>query len=146
MSDLTMSLVRDLQKLDSETWNRIDNVLAIKTGTLKSIVEISGLNPSTDFRGINFAGISLAGSDITGFDFSFADLRGCEIRKAVRNDSTILKGAVLDRHDRQAISLTEIERTERKAPPRKENEEAPNVFAESRRKPRASGRRFDDLL
>ena len=47
------------------------------------LVTLAGLNPSTDFRGINLSEIKFSYMDLDGFDFTGANLTGCSFYMAL---------------------------------------------------------------
>ena len=50
---------------------------------IRAYAQAGGLDPATDFRGLDLSGMPLAGQRLSGFDFSFCDLRGTGIERAI---------------------------------------------------------------
>lgn len=63
---------------------------------LLTLVKAGNLDPKEDFVRGDFRGWPLAGQDVRGFDFTGADLRGTGIEQAIRDETTILTGAIMD--------------------------------------------------
>lgn len=91
--------MRDLDQvaLSQEGRKRIAAVLATNERDFATLVRIAGLNPGSDFRGRDLRGWPLADEDVRGFDFTGSDLRSTGIESSLRDATTILTDAKLDR-------------------------------------------------
>lgn len=78
--------------LNPNIMSGIDRVAASEGGDLKSLIELSGLNPATDFVGVDFSGVDFGNIHLNGFDFSNADLSGSDLSEAILSD-VIVDGA-----------------------------------------------------
>jgi (p)ppGpp synthase/HD superfamily hydrolase len=76
---------------------RIAAVWSAPDAKLRALIEAGGLDPKIDFRGVDFRGWPLQGQDVRGIDFTGSDLRGTGIEHAIRDETTILHGAKLDK-------------------------------------------------
>ncbi|MCB4379649.1 pentapeptide repeat-containing protein [Synechococcus sp. MU1644] len=68
-----------------------------ETTNFVSLVDAAGLEPESDFRGVDLRRTDLRGSDLTGFDFRKSDLRGAVIdKKTILPPVDKLLGAKID--------------------------------------------------
>jgi hypothetical protein len=63
---------------------------------LREYAEAGGLDPSSDFRGLDMRGWDLAGQDLRGFDFTGSDLRNTCIGNARVDRTTRLESVRVD--------------------------------------------------
>ncbi len=64
--------------------------------SLAALAKAGGLDPRRDFRNISLNGVPLDDQDVRGFDFSDSDLRGTNIQKAKRDNSSKFFNALFD--------------------------------------------------
>jgi len=72
------------------------NVLTCEGTGLRAYAIAGGLNPATDFRGLDLSGWELTGQDLRGFDFFGCDLRSTGIQYALIDATTSLDDVLLD--------------------------------------------------
>ena len=92
---------------DKENWNkwqeRACNVENARTNNFKSLIQLSGLDPTKHLRFADWSGVDFSGCDLNGYDFTGARLHGCNFKGArivgARFDQAEL-GAVLHQPDR----------------------------------------------
>lgn len=101
-----------------DPFSRIADVLGAAAETsIADLASIGGLNPASDFAHIDLRGWHLAGEDVRGFDFSGSDLRGTGIEQSLKDGTTILKGARLDRHALRVVNLARSQTQDPSPPP-----------------------------
>ncbi len=71
--------------LTNQELQAIDQVLESNSSRFDQLVDMSGLDPATDFRFADLRWLNLCGADLRGFDFTGSDLRQC-----ARNDNTVI--------------------------------------------------------
>ncbi len=74
----------------------IDAVMQCEELGIRAYAIAGGLNPETDFRGLNMRGWDLSGQDLRGFDLTGCDLRETGIERALTDATTIFEGVTLD--------------------------------------------------
>jgi signal transduction histidine kinase len=79
---------------DSERSN-IAAVYRSKSACFSDLVELSGLNPSVDFRFADLTGVDFAGSDLRGYNFVGANLSYTSWKNATWDTTTNLESALL---------------------------------------------------
>jgi hypothetical protein len=73
----------------------IDRVIRTDISDFLKLVEISGLNPSKDFRFTNLSGVDFSDCDLSGFDFTGASIEGATFSRS-RISSAIFDDVVGD--------------------------------------------------
>src|SRR5689334_22765322 len=71
----------------TEVEEAITRIVETETTAFTQLVEIAGLDPSTDFRFANLTGVDFSGSDLSGFDFTGALLEGAKFDGAQISDA-----------------------------------------------------------
>lgn len=71
-------------------------VASCEAAGIRAYAQAGGLDPATDFRGLDLSGMPLAGQRLSGFDFSLCDLRGTGIERAIVDSTFVFVGAILD--------------------------------------------------
>lgn len=74
----------------------IGALFATTETNFNKLTAIAGLDPRTDFRGLDLQNIDMSDCDLRGHDFSGADLRGVYGLNLITNETTIFKGARVD--------------------------------------------------
>src|SRR4051794_32383749 len=72
----------------------IEEILHSSTDDFVALVQLAGLDPSTDFRFADFAGIDFGDADLRGYDFTGANLENANLSGALF-DKTLLEQARL---------------------------------------------------
>jgi two-component system, cell cycle sensor histidine kinase and response regulator CckA len=75
--------------------NKLKAVYQSKTACFSDLVQVSGLNPSVDFRFSDLTGVDFAGSDLRGYNFVGTNLSYTRWFKTTWDDTTNLEGALL---------------------------------------------------
>lgn len=77
--------------IDEKAIQTLQHLRDAKSASFIRLVEISGLNPSRDFRAVDLRGVDFGTADLHNFDFTDADLSGADLSNAR------LSGAILNR-------------------------------------------------
>ncbi|MEQ8254807.1 MAG: pentapeptide repeat-containing protein [Roseovarius confluentis] len=76
-------------RIEVDVSDQIAAVEASETNVFSELVELSGLDPSVDFRSSKLNEVDFSGSDLAGFDFSYADLRGANWQGVVADPKDV---------------------------------------------------------
>ena len=89
---VTLKTTIQLSEEDSERFNAIAEAPA--EAHLPELLELAGLDPSEDLRGMDFKGATWGAADLSGYDLSRCNLTGndfsqCEVEGMVYEDAVI---------------------------------------------------------
>ena len=79
--------------------DRIISVLESDDDSFETLVRLTGLNPATDFKGVDLSGVDFGPADLNEFDFTGANLTGADLSQAR------VEGALFKDHDTYKYSM-----------------------------------------
>ncbi|RVT84556.1 hypothetical protein DXV76_12845 [Rhodobacteraceae bacterium CCMM004] len=92
--------------LTADEKDAIDRVLGGRNPRFDLLVELSGLDPSKDFRDSDLRYLNFCGADLRGYDFSHSDLRHCIRNENTKiDDSTKFEGALIEWIEVEAVPI-----------------------------------------
>lgn len=86
----------DLLNLDNEQIRLFRALLASNSENISELTRIAGLDPSSDYVGLDLSGADFSNCDLRGYNFSHANLKGAFGINVVIDSTTIFENANLD--------------------------------------------------
>ena len=65
-------------EIDYAKMGKISSISKSESDIFSDLVQLAGLNPSSDFQSSRLSGVDFEGSDLSDFNFDYADLRGVQ--------------------------------------------------------------------